>query len=104
MAEFVVGRWVLDAVAAVMAVANILRSSLGPHGLDKMLVDDIGRASFSARAARGLTDHHASLPCLSVLLYFLIYKVPGNRLVFILEHRLCILQETWSSRMMEQLF
>lgn len=34
----------LDAVAAVMAVANILRSSLGPHGLDKMLVDDIGKA------------------------------------------------------------
>ena len=25
-----------------MAVANIVKSSLGPHGLDKMLVDDIG--------------------------------------------------------------
>ncbi|KAL8452975.1 hypothetical protein Emag_002061 [Eimeria magna] len=32
-------------VAAVMAVANILRSSLGPHGLDKMLVDDIAPAA-----------------------------------------------------------
>eukprot|EP00894_Picocystis_sp_ML_P002289 jgi/Pico_ML_1/52806/g3460.t1 len=29
-------------VAAVMAVANIVKSSLGPVGLDKMLVDDIG--------------------------------------------------------------
>jgi chaperonin GroEL (HSP60 family) len=25
-----------------MAVANIVKSSLGPQGLDKMLVDDIG--------------------------------------------------------------
>ena len=29
-------------VTAVMALANILKSSLGPQGLDKMLVDDIG--------------------------------------------------------------
>jgi T-complex protein 1 subunit alpha len=29
-------------VTAVVAVANILKSSLGPQGLDKMLVDDIG--------------------------------------------------------------
>lgn len=29
-------------VVAVMAVANIMKSSLGPVGLDKMLVDDIG--------------------------------------------------------------
>jgi T-complex protein 1 subunit alpha len=29
-------------VTAVMAIANILKSSLGPVGLDKMLVDDIG--------------------------------------------------------------
>ncbi|KAJ3426782.1 t-complex protein 1 subunit alpha [Anaeramoeba flamelloides] len=27
---------------AVMAVANVIRSSLGPQGLDKLLVDDIG--------------------------------------------------------------
>jgi T-complex protein 1 subunit alpha len=25
-----------------MAVANIVKSSLGPQGLDKMLVDDLG--------------------------------------------------------------
>ena len=29
-------------VMAVSAVANIVRSSLGPLGLDKMLVDDVG--------------------------------------------------------------
>jgi T-complex protein 1 subunit alpha len=29
-------------VTAVSAVANILRTSLGPVGLDKMLVDDVG--------------------------------------------------------------
>merc|ERR1719232_254070 len=29
-------------VTAIAAVANIIRSSLGPRGLDKMLVDDIG--------------------------------------------------------------
>ena len=27
---------------AVMALSNIVKSSLGPLGLDKMLVDDIG--------------------------------------------------------------
>ena len=27
---------------AVVAIANIVKSSLGPQGLDKMLVDDIG--------------------------------------------------------------
>jgi len=29
-------------VMAVQAIANIVKSSLGPQGLDKMLVDDIG--------------------------------------------------------------
>lgn len=29
-------------VTAIQAVANIVKSSLGPQGLDKMLVDDIG--------------------------------------------------------------
>lgn len=30
------------AVMAASAIANIVKSSLGPVGLDKMLVDDIG--------------------------------------------------------------
>lgn len=29
-------------VMAACAIANIVKSSLGPVGLDKMLVDDIG--------------------------------------------------------------
>ena len=33
-------------VMAVSAVANIVRSSLGPLGLDKMLVDDVGVCVF----------------------------------------------------------
>ena len=31
-----------DLVLAATAIANIVRTSLGPLGLDKMLVDDIG--------------------------------------------------------------
>ena len=33
---------ILSTVTAVTAIANIVKSSLGPVGLDKMLVDDIG--------------------------------------------------------------
>uniref|UniRef100_A0A8C9FIE7 T-complex protein 1 subunit alpha n=1 Tax=Pavo cristatus TaxID=9049 RepID=A0A8C9FIE7_PAVCR len=33
-------------VTAASAIANIVKSSLGPVGLDKMLVDDIGVTSF----------------------------------------------------------
>ena len=33
---------VIFPVTAVTAIANIVKSSLGPVGLDKMLVDDIG--------------------------------------------------------------
>lgn len=29
-------------VKAAVAIANVVKSSLGPHGLDKMMVDDIG--------------------------------------------------------------
>lgn len=29
-------------VSAAVAIANIVKSSLGPSGLDKMMVDDIG--------------------------------------------------------------
>lgn len=35
-------RIILYLVLAAMAIANIVRTSLGPLGLDKMLVDDIG--------------------------------------------------------------
>ena len=32
----------LSVVMAAASIANIVKSSLGPVGLDKMLVDDIG--------------------------------------------------------------
>lgn len=35
-------RFVSFAVMAASSIANIVKSSLGPLGLDKMLVDDIG--------------------------------------------------------------
>lgn len=36
-----------DNINAVAAVANILKSSLGPQGLDKMLVDEIGEVTIT---------------------------------------------------------
>lgn len=29
-------------MTAILAIANIVKNTLGPQGLDKMLVDDIG--------------------------------------------------------------
>lgn len=34
-------------VRAAMSVANIVRSSLGPQGLDKMIVDDVGEVTIT---------------------------------------------------------
>lgn len=34
-------------VKAAVAIANIVKTSLGPHGLDKMMVDDIGDVTIS---------------------------------------------------------
>ena len=34
--------YVVFSVMAAASIANIVKSSLGPVGLDKMLVDDIG--------------------------------------------------------------
>jgi hypothetical protein len=36
-------------VMAVSAIANIVKSSLGPVGLDKMLVDDVGVSIFLSK-------------------------------------------------------
>lgn len=55
-------------VAAAVAIANVIKSSLGPHGLDKMLVDDIGVRGlrFSQRSRRGFADErNDSVLCLS---------------------------------------
>ncbi|CDI75957.1 hypothetical protein EPH_0044930 [Eimeria praecox] len=54
-------------VAAVMAVANVLKSSLGPHGLDKMLVDDIGDVVVTNDGATILKQLEVQHPAAKVL-------------------------------------
>lgn len=46
-------RWIQliwNTVLATQAIANVVKSSFGPSGLDKMMVDDIG-VSFRALVA-----------------------------------------------------
>ena len=50
----------LRAVVAAQSIANIVKSSLGPLGLDKMLVDNIG---VRHDALRICFDPHASYNC-----------------------------------------
>lgn len=46
-------------VLAAVSIANVIKSSLGPHGLDKMMVDDIGvrRPLFSDPTDGAGRDH-----------------------------------------------
>lgn len=53
--------------AAVQAIANILRSSLGPQGLDKMLVDDIGDMTITNDGATILKQLEVQHPAAKVL-------------------------------------
>ena len=39
-----------------MAISNIVKSSLGPVGLDKMLVDDIGDVTITNDGASSIRD------------------------------------------------
>lgn len=39
-----------------MSVANIVRSSLGPQGLDKMIVDEIGEITITNDGTFALTQ------------------------------------------------
>eukprot|EP00439_Symbiodinium_sp_Y106_P005143 s6049_g1.t1 len=54
-------------VTAVMALANILKSSLGPQGLDKMLVDDIGDVTITNDGATVLKQLEVEHPAAKVL-------------------------------------
>uniref|UniRef100_A0A7S1A368 T-complex protein 1 subunit alpha n=1 Tax=Noctiluca scintillans TaxID=2966 RepID=A0A7S1A368_NOCSC len=54
-------------VTAVCAVANILKTSLGPQGLDKMLVDDIGEVTISNDGATILKQLEVEHPAAKVL-------------------------------------
>eukprot|EP00920_Eleutheroschizon_duboscqi_P002386 GHVT01005750.1.p1 GENE.GHVT01005750.1~~GHVT01005750.1.p1 ORF type:complete len:325 (+),score=42.59 GHVT01005750.1:239-1213(+) len=54
-------------VTAVQAVANILRTSLGPQGLDKMIVDDIGDVTITNDGATILKQLEIQHPAARVL-------------------------------------
>ena len=54
-------------VTAVQAVANILKTSLGPQGLDKMLVDEIGDVTITNDGATILAKLEVEHPAAKVL-------------------------------------
>lgn len=54
-------------VTAVVAVANVLKSSLGPVGLDKMLVDDIGDVTITNDGATILSQLEVEHPAARLL-------------------------------------
>jgi T-complex protein 1 subunit alpha len=66
-------------VTAAMAIANIVKTSLGPVGLDKMLVDEIGDVTITNDGATILAQldiaHPAAL--VWVVLALVLYNVVG---------------------------
>ncbi|EJW83353.1 hypothetical protein WUBG_05734 [Wuchereria bancrofti] len=54
-------------VMAASAIANIVKSSLGPVGLDKMLVDDVGDAVVTNDGATILKQIEVEHPAAKVL-------------------------------------
>lgn len=54
-------------VTAVVALANILRTSLGPTGLDKMMVDDLGDVNITNDGATILKQLDVAHPAAKVL-------------------------------------
>jgi T-complex protein 1 subunit alpha len=54
-------------VTAVVAIANIVKSSLGPVGLDKMLVDDIGDVTITNDGATILKQLEVEHPAAKIL-------------------------------------
>jgi len=54
-------------VTAVVSIANIVKSSLGPQGLDKMIVDDIGDVTITNDGATILKQLEVEHPAAKVL-------------------------------------
>ena len=54
-------------VQAVSSLSNIVKSSLGPQGLDKMLVDDIGDVTITNDGATILKQLEVTHPAAKVL-------------------------------------
>ena len=50
-----------------MAIANIIRSSFGPVGLDKMLVDDVGEVTVTNDGATILKQLEIEHPAARIL-------------------------------------
>ena len=56
-----------DLVQAVTALSNIVKTSLGPQGLDKMLVDEIGDVTITNDGATILKQLEVTHPAARVL-------------------------------------
>ena len=54
-------------VTAALSVANVVKSSLGPVGLDKMLVDDLGEVTITNDGATILDQLEVEHPAAKVL-------------------------------------
>lgn len=54
-------------VTAALSVANVVKSSLGPIGLDKMLVDDLGEVTITNDGATILSQLEVEHPAARVL-------------------------------------
>ena|SRR3990167_6964737 len=54
-------------VTAVVAIANIVKTSLGPEGLDKMLVDDVGDITITNDGATILRQLDIEHPAAKIL-------------------------------------
>jgi T-complex protein 1 subunit alpha len=54
-------------IQAVTALSNIVKTSLGPQGLDKMLVDDIGDVTITNDGATILKQLEVTHPAAKVL-------------------------------------
>lgn len=57
----------MNNLTAVMSIANILKSSLGPQGLDKMLVDEVGEVTVTNDGATILSQLEVKHPAGRVL-------------------------------------
>lgn len=61
------GNPIVDLATAIQAVANVLKSSLGPQGLDKMLVDEMGDVTVTNDGATILKQLEVQHPAAKVL-------------------------------------
>ena len=54
-------------MTAILAIANIVKNTLGPSGLDKMLVDDIGDITITNDGATILRQIDVEHPAAKVI-------------------------------------